>query len=557
MFVANKVDDKGLFDSWEFFLGKEKTEALKKSKGYLFYELIFKQIEESDFSVLYSDHVQSSPNRPINYLVSSLILIEQRKWSHSEFESQLKYNVEVRIALGLRDMEYVPYHIRTLYNFKNRLAAYEAKTGINLFEQLFKKLTKNQLRQYGLKTSIQRGDTVLLNSNIRSHSRLSLLVEVIKRLNEILSDTDRKRCALWLGPYLKGGEKYVYEVKSNEYASHLEQLGQSYYGLYMMLNEKYGLEKVFKMFERTYKEHFIMEEEEAITVIKVRPSKELSCDTLQSPDDEEATFKKKRENSYQGYSVLGVETCHPDNELNLVTNIKAGNNQMDDAKILAETLDEMMEETPDLEEAHFDGGFGSEAVDIKTEEHGITLVQTAIKGRVAQVNIKIEGNEEVGFSVSCPNDEQGIVKGEKTKKNYKAVFDLEKCKTCPFKAVCPTRKAQNETKGMAIFRFKPEDALRQKRHRAIQKIPKKRRTLRSGVENMMGLMHRGEKHTGKLKVRGLFNIKLYAFAMGISINFERIFRHITNISFFFCFIFNRKGCLRLLKRIEIGNSPHG
>ena len=52
------------------------------------------------------------------------------------------------------------------------------------------------------------------------------------------------------------------------------------------------------MFERTYKEHFIMEEEEAITIIKVRPSKELSCDTLQSPDDEEATFKKKRENSY-------------------------------------------------------------------------------------------------------------------------------------------------------------------------------------------------------------------------------------------------------------------
>jgi hypothetical protein len=225
---------------------------------------------------------------------------------------------------------------------------------------------------------------------------------------------------------------------------------------------------------------------------------------------------------------------------------------MDDAKILAETLDEMVEKTPDLEEGHFDGGFGSQAVDIKTKEHGITLVQTAIKGRVAQVDIKIEGTEEIGFTISCPNEAQGIIKGIRVKKNYKAVFDLEKCKTCPFKEVCPTRKQQNIAKGTAIFRFKPEDALRQKRHRAIQTIPRERRTLRSGVENLMGLMHRGEKHTGKLKIRGLFNTELYAFAMGISINFERIFRHIANISFFFYFILKRGAYLRLTELIEIG-----
>jgi len=68
--------------------------------------------------------------------------------------------------------------------------------------------------------------------------------------------------------------------------------------------------------------------------------------------------------------------------------------------------------------------------------------------------------------------------------------------------------------------------LKQQRHKAIAKIPKERRALRSGVENLMGLMHRCEKHTGKLKVRGLFNCKLYVFAMGISINFERISRYL-------------------------------
>ena len=84
------------------------------------------------------------------------------------------------------------------------------------------------------------------------------------------------------------------------------------------------------------------------------------------------------------------------------------------------------------------------------------------------------------------------------------------------------------------FRFNSDTVLRQQRHQAINKIPKERRTLRSGVENLMGLMHRCEKHTGKLKVRGLFNCKLYVFAMGISINFERIFRHLN--AFFALFL---------------------
>jgi len=63
----------------------------------------------------------------------------------------------------------------------------------------------------------------------------------------------------------------------------------------------------------------------------------------------------------------------------------------------------------------------------------------------------------------------------------------------------------------------------QERHKAIETIPKKRRTLRAGVEGLMGQMHRGERHTGKLKVRGLFKCKLYVFSMGIAINFKRIY----------------------------------
>ena len=100
------------------------------------------------------------------------------------------------------------------------------------------------------------------------------------------------------------------------------------------------------------------------------------------------------------------------------------------------------------------------------------------------------------------------------------------CKGCPFYDQCATKNERNEVKGVGVFRFSAEEVPKQKRHRAIQKIPEERKTLRPGVENLMGLMHRGEKHTGKLKIRGLFNFVLYGFAMGVVVNFERIFRYL-------------------------------
>ena len=533
MFVANKGHKEDLLSKWEMVLGSKKMAALKESKGYAFYHLIFSRIVEEDFSCLYSSHKLSSANRPVNCLVAALLLAHHRNWSHKELESQIAFNVEIRVALGLKDMERDSFCFRTFYNFKNRLSNHHKKTGENLLEGVFDNLTKAQLKELKVKTNIQRGDTVLLNSNMAKYSRLSLLVEVLRRLYLSLEESEQERYGVWFSPYIKGGEKYVYEVKSKEYQSSLAEIGFVYYSIYMGLRDKYGGTEIFQIFERAYQEHFKEVQTEEVTAVEVRETKELGCETLQSPDDVEATFKKKRAENYQGYSAFGVETCHPDNEVNLITHLSAQPNQTDDAVILEKSLDKIVEKTPELDECHLDGGFGSESVDIKAEELGVVIIQTAVKGRQAKVPMDIQGDEEQGYTVSCPYEEQPPQCAVELRKSYKVVFDLDKCQNCPFKEVCPTRKGRNQSKKTAIFRFTIEDVLRQKRHKAILKIPKERRTLRSGVENMMGLMHRCEKHTGKLRVKGLFNCGLYVFAMGISINFERIFRH------FFAFFLNQ------------------
>ncbi len=525
MFKANKVNESELLSSWECILGPKAFAALKLSKDYQFYKWIFSRICEEDFSVLYSE---DSPTRncPVNCLMAALILIQMKNLSHEEFFNRLKFDVGIRFALGLKGFDERPFVERTFYNFKNRLSEYAAKMGINLVAQVFSRLSAEYIRHFKVKTDIQRLDGVLINSNIRAHSRLSLLVEVLCRLHRVLSAEDQAKHAVWFKPYLKGGEKYVYGVRPDAYDTQLEYLGAVYHALHEDIAERYADEQDFKIFQRAYKEHFkVVEDEGAEQPIEVRPSGELSSDCMQSPDDLEATYRPKNGKKHQGYVAVGTETCHPDNELNLITHLATAPNNTDDSVILENSLDEMKAHTPDLKELHGDGGFPSEGVDIKAQQHGINIIQTAVKGKTASVIMEVKGDEQSGFIVNCPGDKQPPKKAEKAGKNFKVVYNFKACIGCPFFDECPTKAHRNEKKQTATFRFKATEPLKQKRHKALQKIPAERRTLRPAVERLMASLRRGEKRTGKLKVRGRCNFDSYIFCMGIAINFERIYRH--------------------------------
>ena len=531
MFLANTDHQKDFLEFWEKILSPEKLVKLKESRDYHFYELIFCNIREEDFSCLYSIK-PSAPNSPVNCLVGAQILVKMRNWSHEELMQQLEFNVSVRVALGLKGLDGLPFSARTLYNFNNRLSAYHQRTGENLLEKVFNSLTEEQLRSLKVKTSIQRADSVLINSNIKSYTRLALLVEVLRRVYQILTEAEKVAHQVWFKPYLQGGEKYVYSLKSGEKQARLDYLAAVYYGVYQNLREKYASHSIFQMFERVYGEHFKEDAETPDFPIVLRPKEELGSDSLQSPDDLEATYRTKRKEGYQGFVAMGAETCHPDNELNLITTLATATNNTDDSEILEGQLDQMKERTPDLEECHVDGGFGSEEVDIKAEKHKITIVQTAVKGATPKVPIAIKGNEKDGFMVNCPFAEHPPVVAQKAKKNWMAPFDLSTCEGCPFFKDCPTKSERKYQQGKAILRFKPTEAAKQKRHKALQKIPPNRRTLRAGSEKLMGSLRRGEKNTGKLKIRGRFNFDAHIFSLGIAINFERIFRYLSR---FFAF----------------------
>ena len=503
-------------------LPKAKLEKLQKSKEYDFYQLVFCKISEKDFSVLYSNNC-SRPNAPVNSLVASIILMYRNNWTTEELFDRIDFDLLTRTALGLDTLEETPFCSATFFNFQNRLLCHFSQTGHNLIERVFDGLAEQQLEILKIKTDIQRSDSFMAMSNIRSYSRTQLLIEMLIRLHRILSDEDQNRFNDILSPYIKQSSgQYLYTLQRQQIPQEQEKLGRLYRTLYEALKERYKDFEVFGIFERVYTEHFTLIDDK----ITVKTGKELNGSTLQSPDDIDATYRKKRDRHYRGQSVNVTETAHPDNELNLITDVAVCSNNTDDSKILNERVGPIKEKTPDLNELHTDGAYGSEDNDKKMEELEITHVQTAVRGRKAEVSMEIEEVSDGQYKVKCPHQ---CVSSEKARKRYKACFDVEICKLCPLSSHCPAKQQSDKR----TYYFDRSDYLLGKRNRNIKSLPPERRKLRPNIEATVKEFTKPFNHKGKLRVRGMFKTMVYAHAMAISINFGRVWRYMAENPVFF------------------------
>ena len=132
---------------------------------------------------------------------------------------------------------------------------------------------------------------------------------------------------------------------------------------------------------------------------------------------------------------------------------------------------------------------------------------------------KIEQPDEKSESyiVECPHQK---ATSTPTPKRHKAQFDLSICKSCPLNQKCQIFRDKGR------YYFNHDDYLRNKRNRNINNIPKERRKIRPNVEALMKEF-KTQTRAGKLKVRGLFKTSLFAYNMGIAINFGRIYRYVS------------------------------
>lgn len=515
MFKTNtKHESPSMFGLLESLPTTVQNKAIR-SKEYAFYKLVFSHIDEDKFSVLYSE-VKSRPNSPVNILVSAMILMAYNKWSYEELFNQIEFNILTKLALGLDSIEEHPFSPATIFNFQNRLHSHFCKTGENLLENIFDKLTDKQLKSLKIKTDIQRTDSFAAASNIRNYSRLQLLVEMILRIWRVLDDKDKLSFKEQFSSYTnsKTSGQFIYSLEKGEIPKELKKIGKFYRWINKRLRGKYD-EEIFNVFDRVYKEHFITKGEQ----IKLKSNEQMHSGCLQSPDDLDATYRKKNNTQTKGQTVNIVETANPGNKLNLITDISVKPVNVNDDTIINERIEKLKEKTPDIEELHSDGAYGSSANDKEFSKHKIDHIQTAVKGNKKKVDIEIIKPSETNndeFIISCPYQ---TAPSEKTKKRFKASFDLKICSTCSLSSDCPAQKMKKHR----VYYFTEENFLLSERLRKLRDIPRERRFIRNNVEATMKEFT-CRMPNKKLKVRGAYKAMLFVFNAAFGINFGRIYR---------------------------------
>jgi len=358
-------------------LPEELQKRLKNSWAGVFYEEIFIHIDEDAYAVLYAD-IPSRPNVPVNILVALEILKAGQGWSDEELYDNACYNIQTRYALGLRTLGEAYFCMRIIYGFRRRLTEHMQETGQNLFEQTFEQITEEQLAKFSLKTNHQRIDSTQIASNIREMSRLQLLVEVVQRTHRMLTKADQEHWKIDFAPYLKGTSgQYTYRLKGKGvHRPHLEAIGKLMSRLVTELAVEYQDHETYQVLLRVFNEHFKQSDEG----VAPKEGSDLKASNLQSPDDLEASYRSKRDESYIGYVANITETSHQENDFQLILKVQVEPNTTDDAKMLAEIVPELKTKHG-LELMDADGAYGSSDVDKVMADNKAELRQTALRGR--------------------------------------------------------------------------------------------------------------------------------------------------------------------------------
>ena len=444
MFKANDNHEQGTFFTDLDMLPSMALKKLKKSWAEAFRNDYFSKIDETVFEVMYSK-AKSRPNFPVNILLGIETIKSGFGWSDQVLYDNFLYNIQFRYALGLNNLSEGYFDLKTLYNFRKALREYDSKNKINLIEKAFEKVTDKQIEKFKIKTGLQRMDSTLVQSNIRNMGRLQLVVEFITRAHRCLTIESKEKFSEIFGQYVKENSlHYCYRVKSDETESRLEQIGLDIYEILELLKPDYSERKEYQELNQVFSEHYSVEEKK----VNARKNNELKGSNLQTPDDIEATYRKKGKDKAKGYVSNISETCDKENNIQLITKVSTDSNIADDQELYKNDI-ENINSRMDLDTMVTDGGYIGETADGASEKNNVDHQVTAVKGKTPSTDklgiddFKVSKTESGEYDkLTCPNDKEATVNVGKKKGRYVAVFNSDNCNDCPLKDNCPAKKSK-------------------------------------------------------------------------------------------------------------------
>lgn len=545
MFQANKKHlQPGLLSDVEALSAKKRA-RLEQSWAGPFYTECFLRIREEEFAVLYGD-VPSRPNVAVNVLFGLELLKSGFGWSDEELYEHFQFDLQVRYALGIHNLDAEDFELRTLYNFRSNLRTYDREHGINLVDRVFAQITAGQVSAFKVQTQLQRMDSTFIASNIYDASRLYLLVEGVQRLAALLNAAEMVLYAERLAPYRsRSAEQIVARLPGHQAtAAALAEVGILLDSLLTTLapaqaealHVDYSLvsrlfHDNFRIAEQHVPEHNVPEHVERTVVTK--SNDEIASGAVQSLHDPEATYRRKQNKGHKGYVANVTQTCDPQNPLQLITHVGVAPNNVADTTLLCTALPALCAET-DLTTLYTDGGYGGETSDLAMHAAQVTQIATGIKGAtptagkflLADFTLVLDAGG-APIQITCPADQTVAVLPGDAPLRFVARFATATCSSCPLAAHCRVQPAKR--KPVSLLRFDLKQIYSAQRRQRMRELVASGKNPRAAIEAAVRSVKHPFRH-GKVPVRGRFRTTVMVVLSAAMVNLRAIHRHLAQMA---------------------------
>ena len=453
-----------------------------------FFSLITTKIDEDIFKPLFPEGKKSGrPNASIRILVGMSILKEGFGCSDEDLFEKCEFDLLTRKALGLELLTDVAPSIDTYYLFRRRICDYQEEHDIDLMQQCFEKIAGSQIHLFKISGKSVRMDSKLIGSNIARQSRYELihktLVKFLKTCTlSCLSQKQEEQANEYL---TEDSSKTVYRSDSDTLQSNIERIGNF---IMEMLAAFPSATTEYNLLQRLFDEQYVVENGKAI----LRDKKEIKADSLQNPNDPEATYREKNTQKVQGYVTNITETIEK-GKPNIITSVQVETAIFADCHFLQEAVGNSERVTNSaIEDLYADGAYQSPDNREFAKSHNNMQLKTG----------KMQGGCRWEL---IPHDEDGLTVREITTGNtYEAIKAVTKQGNRK-----RWRIPWNNKTGWRYFEDKDIQAYLIRKQ--IESLPLEEQHKRNNVEAAM-FQYSFHTRNGKTQYRGLLKHRMHAYS---------------------------------------------
>lgn len=270
-----------------------------------FCDVLFPAINGDRFKVLYTDNEASRPTTPANYIVGALLIKEMFGLTDDETVEMLICDLRAQYALHSTSLEEQPISDRTFSRFRERLYNYEQETGEDILKDEMKSISETFCRYLNINGSLKRMDSLMIAAHCKDMSRLEIVYTCVLNCVKLLKETGNELLIPEnMKHYLEADDlnQVIYYAKGEDVEPRLKKV----------INEAKQMKEIMEDDEwHTFSQYQLLIRvlnEQTNRDGSVKNKKEIKADSLQNPNDPDATYRHKAGKNHKGYVGNLVES---------------------------------------------------------------------------------------------------------------------------------------------------------------------------------------------------------------------------------------------------------